>query len=222
MTGPTLVTGAAGFAGSHLLDSACRRRHRDRRLAPPGRTSADGCARRLLAGCRPAGSASGQVGSPLRAAGSRLPLRRRGTCRASRGARSPNALGQRPRHAPLAEALRDEAPQARLLVTSSALVYAPSRTPSTKRHPTVPDNPYGLSKLAQELAAGRFDGPPVYLARPFNHFGPRQDPGVRVGRFRQTDRGNRAWPEAAGDSGRQPRGTPRPHRRPRHGARVPD
>src|SRR6185436_10278682 len=48
----------------------------------------------------------------------------------------------------------------------------------TEDEPLVPPNPYGLSKLAQELLALRSipDGIDVRIARPFNHFGPRQDP----------------------------------------------
>jgi GDP-4-dehydro-6-deoxy-D-mannose reductase len=76
----------------------------------------------------------------------------------------------------LIESMRESAPDARLLIPSSAMVYAPADRPLAESDPLVPSNPYGLSKLAQELAA--FDnssGPQAFVARPFNHFGPRQD-----------------------------------------------
>ena len=60
---------------------------------------------------------------------------------------------------------------------SSAMIYAPSTDALTEDDPLVPPNPYGLSKLAQELLGsddpGRLD---VRIARAFNHIGPRQDP----------------------------------------------
>ena len=52
----------------------------------------------------------------------------------------------------------------------------PPNEPLGEDHPLRPVSPYGLSKLAQELVGGgNPDGPQVYIARPFNHFGPRQD-----------------------------------------------
>ena len=60
---------------------------------------------------------------------------------------------------------------------SSALVYASADDALTEAHPLLPSNPYGLSKLAQEmLAMTANEGRPVMIARPFNHVGPRQDP----------------------------------------------
>jgi GDP-4-dehydro-6-deoxy-D-mannose reductase len=67
---------------------------------------------------------------------------------------------------------------ARVLIPSSALVYAAADdTPISEEAPLRPSSPYGLSKLAQEmLGTDNPDGPRVLIARPFNHFGPRQDP----------------------------------------------
>jgi GDP-4-dehydro-6-deoxy-D-mannose reductase len=66
---------------------------------------------------------------------------------------------------------------ARVLVPSSALVYGSAAEALTESHPLLPASPYGLSKLAQEmLAAKTCDTLPVLIPRPFNHFGPRQDP----------------------------------------------
>jgi GDP-4-dehydro-6-deoxy-D-mannose reductase len=173
----TLVTGAAGFAGSHLLDHLAADR-------------AD-----TVGWHRPGGRPPHEVGG-VRWQGVDL-LDREAVRAAIRSIRPDvvyhcagaahvghswdttaqtlraNVLGTH--H--LVESLRDEAPQARVLVTSSALVYGPSLTAIDEQHPLVPGSPYGLSKLAQELVAlGNTTGPLVYIARPFNHFGPRQDP----------------------------------------------
>jgi GDP-4-dehydro-6-deoxy-D-mannose reductase len=78
----------------------------------------------------------------------------------------------------LFEALRREHLAARVVFPSSALVYATSNTAVNEDAPLLPDSPYGLSKLAQELLGGHAlaDGLKVVIARAFNHFGPRQDP----------------------------------------------
>lgn len=62
------------------------------------------------------------------------------------------------------------------MITSSALVYTPSSEPIAEDHVRVPASPYGLSKLAVELIGEDPDcRPTVCIARPFNHFGPRQN-----------------------------------------------
>lgn len=64
----------------------------------------------------------------------------------------------------------------RVLLPSSALVYAPAERALTEADPLVPSSPYGVSKLAQEmLRTHAGDGVAVITARSFNHFGPRQD-----------------------------------------------
>jgi GDP-4-dehydro-6-deoxy-D-mannose reductase len=60
-----------------------------------------------------------------------------------------------------------------ILVTGSALVYGSSLDALTEDSPLVPSSPYGVSKLAQEMAADQAAGH-VILTRPFNHAGPRQ------------------------------------------------
>jgi GDP-4-dehydro-6-deoxy-D-mannose reductase len=76
----------------------------------------------------------------------------------------------------LVEALREFAAGASLLITSSALVYSPGDDPIDESRPLLPANPYGLSKLSQEMVASvdNRGAPVVFIARPFNHFGPRQ------------------------------------------------
>ena len=60
-----------------------------------------------------------------------------------------------------------------VLVTGSALVYRPSTEPLTEDAPLGPSSPYGVSKLAQEMVALHASGR-VIVTRPFNHAGPRQ------------------------------------------------
>jgi GDP-4-dehydro-6-deoxy-D-mannose reductase len=75
------------------------------------------------------------------------------------------------------EGLRDLGLSTRVLIPSSAMVYAPGSEMLTEDHPLAPASPYALSKLAQEMVgSGNPDGPNVSVARAFNHFGPRQDP----------------------------------------------
>lgn len=67
----------------------------------------------------------------------------------------------------------------RVLVSGSATVYAPSAHPITESSPLAPASPYATSKLAQEMLAAQAwheQGIPVVLARSFNHVGPRQTP----------------------------------------------
>jgi GDP-4-dehydro-6-deoxy-D-mannose reductase len=61
-----------------------------------------------------------------------------------------------------------------VLVTGSALVYRPSQNPIAEEDPLGPADPYGVSKLAQEMRALRATRTAVFLTRPFNHAGPRQ------------------------------------------------
>ncbi len=75
------------------------------------------------------------------------------------------------------EGIRRTGLAARVLVTSSAMVYRPSDAALDEHAPVYPDNPYALSKLAQERAALHAlhdDGIDLVLARAFNHTGPRQ------------------------------------------------
>ena len=67
----------------------------------------------------------------------------------------------------------------RVLITSSATVYQPLNRAITEEHIVLPNSPYGTSKLAQEMVALRAwedDGIPSLIARAFNHVGPRQAP----------------------------------------------
>jgi GDP-4-dehydro-6-deoxy-D-mannose reductase len=77
----------------------------------------------------------------------------------------------------LFDALRCAGTRCRVVVPGSATVYAPSRSVLTEESPIGPPNPYALSKFAQEqlaLRAAREDGVDVIVTRSFNHTGPRQ------------------------------------------------
>ena len=79
----------------------------------------------------------------------------------------------------LFDALRREQLAPRVLVTSSATVYAPQSSAIAETDAVIPNSPYGTSKLAQEMVARRSwegDGIPGLIARSFNHVGPRQSP----------------------------------------------
>ena len=79
----------------------------------------------------------------------------------------------------LFDALRRADIRPRVLITSSAFVYAPPDRAITEDDVIRPNSPYGTSKVAQEMMAKRAwedDGIPALIARAFNHVGPRQAP----------------------------------------------
>jgi GDP-4-dehydro-6-deoxy-D-mannose reductase len=79
----------------------------------------------------------------------------------------------------LFDALRREGLRCRVLVPGSSTVYAPSPDPITEAGAIAPGSPYAISKLAQEqlaLRAIQEDGLDVVATRSFNHTGPRQTP----------------------------------------------
>ena len=81
----------------------------------------------------------------------------------------------------LLEAVRLEAPDAALVLMSSAEVYGPpERLPVDERAPLRPQNPYAVSKAACDLLGSQYAdafGMRVVRLRPFNRPGP-------VGRLR--------------------------------------
>ena len=176
-----LITGAAGFAGSHLLDLLGDDDVRVVALRKPGIGAETQAAypavewieidlldpesvRRTVAELTPAAiyhlAGSPHVGQSWTAATETL---------------SVNVMGTH--H--LLESLRAEGLHSRVVVPSSAYVYRPAERALTEDDPVESTNPYAISKIATELAAARAsrrDGIPVVVARSFNHIGPRQDP----------------------------------------------
>jgi len=172
-----LVTGAAGFAGGHLLDllSAGDREivawHRPGGRAPRTvpRTTWEGIDLLDRAG----------VASAIARLRPSVVYHCAGAAHVGRAwddTESTFAVNVRGTHH-LLDALQRAHVIARVLVPSSALVYAAVAEPLRESHPLAPNSPYGLSKLAQEMLAQRTNGSvSVALARPFNHVGPRHDP----------------------------------------------
>jgi GDP-4-dehydro-6-deoxy-D-mannose reductase len=174
---PALVTGGAGFAGGHLLEQLAREGgevigwHRPGGASPRSLPSVRWEAvdlldrhavREALSRLRPAVvyhcAGAAHVGRSWESTEPTLAINVRGT-----------------HH--VIEGLRDAGVAARVLIPSSAMVYAGSSHALTEEDPLAPASPYALSKLAQEMVGGHNPGgPDVSIARAFNHFGPRQDP----------------------------------------------
>jgi GDP-4-dehydro-6-deoxy-D-mannose reductase len=197
MSDAILITGAAGFAGSHLLDLLAsgdrdviawhRPGGRPPRAAPRTQWEAVDLLDRAqvadtIARLRPSAvyhcAGAAHVGRSWDSTESTFAVNVRGT-----------------HH--LLDALERARIAARVLIPSSALVYASVAEPLTEAHPLVPNSPYGVSKLAQEMLAQRTDGAiAVAIARPFNHVGPRQDPHFVASAFarRIADIEQGRWP----------------------------
>jgi GDP-4-dehydro-6-deoxy-D-mannose reductase len=184
-TGPTLVTGATGFVGSHLLD----------RLADEAA---------VIAWHRPAGrepDASRHVDwravDLLNADDVRAALEDVMPSRIFHVAGAPDVAASFTNVVPhlktnvlgthhVLEAVRLASWPCRVLVVSSAHVYHLGDEPIDESAPLLPGTPYGLSKLAQDqlaLRAATEDDLDVVIARPFNHVGPRQRPDFAVSSF---------------------------------------
>jgi GDP-4-dehydro-6-deoxy-D-mannose reductase len=187
MPRPILVTGAAGFAGSHLIDLLTRE---------PG-SGADVIGWHRPGGTPPRPSTIEWTGVDLldrtavfaevKRLKPELVFHCAGAAHVGRAWDSAqatftaNVLGTH--H--LLDALYHAATAARVVVPSSALVYRPAEAALTEEHPLVPAGPYGLSKLAQELVAAHsgIGAVQVCVARAFNHFGPRQNPAFSTSGF---------------------------------------
>jgi GDP-4-dehydro-6-deoxy-D-mannose reductase len=166
-----LVTGAGGFAGSHLCDLLSGsgdvvgwRRHDVDLLDGPAVT-------RALEKLRPSAvfhcAGFAHVGQ---------------SWNDTREALATNVLGTH--H--LLSGLRTAGVSARILLPGSSYVYRPSPNALSEDDPIGPSSPYAISKLAQEMLGRRSieeDGQQVFVTRSFNHIGPRQTPTFAASAF---------------------------------------
>lgn len=90
----------------------------------------------------------------------------------------------------LLEAIRNHAPTAKTLIVGSAQEYDFTsqlpNTPVNENHPLGPANPYGISKVTQDLLALSYYysyNVPIIRVRPFNHIGERQTPAFAIPAF---------------------------------------
>ena len=191
----TLITGAAGFAGSHLLDL----------LTGSGVDSGSN----IVGWYRPGGTVGTAGTAPAHGSTVKwdaVDLLDRSSVveaiarlrpalvyhcagaahvgRAWEHAEATFAINVRGTHH-LLDGLCQAGVEARVLVPGSALVYRPAGEALAENHPLIPADPYGVSKLAQELLARHLpaSGVQVTIARAFNHFGPRQDPAFSISGF---------------------------------------
>ena len=182
----SLITGATGFAGGHLLDQLVARGERVHawgHRTSPDRTS------------QPADAVTWSAVDLLDRAAVREALERarpaaiyhlagladlQDAWRAPARALRVNVLGT---HI-LFDAARELGLTCPILVTGSAEIYRPSAAALVEDDPVGPGNPYGLSKLAQEMTAA---ASPVgaWLVRPFKHAGPRQSASYATSAFAQ-------------------------------------
>ena len=167
MSEPTLVTGGGGFAGRHLLA-----------LLPgavaPSRDELDLLdAAAVLAAVRDARPATV------------FHLAALASVQRSWESPAETLVANLRMTAHLLEAVRAEAPEATVLVTSSGEVYGPpERLPVTEDARLRPQNPYAVSKAACDLLAGQYaDAFDMHIVRTraFNHAGPGQGAEYVIG-----------------------------------------
>lgn len=98
----------------------------------------------------------------------------------------------------LLEAVREERPEARVLLAGSAYAYGRVDHPIAETEPFEPMNHYGVSKAAADLLGRSYalQGLWIINARPFNHSGPGQSPDfllpTLVQQFAEIQAGKRA------------------------------
>jgi GDP-4-dehydro-6-deoxy-D-mannose reductase len=183
MAATTLVTGAAGFAGSHLLDLLVGEATKPGSIVAWHRPNANGATGRHADAGVEWQALDILDGNAVRAAILRIKPTAVYHCagaahvgKAWDHAETTFATNVRGTHHVL-DALSRTGVESRVLIPSSALVYASADRALREDDPLLPSSPYGLSKLAQEMLAPHAGpGVTVVVARAFNHFGPRQDP----------------------------------------------
>jgi GDP-4-dehydro-6-deoxy-D-mannose reductase len=178
----TVVTGAAGFAGGHLLDRLAGRTrltawHRPGHLPAHHPPDVTWQAVDLVdkAGVRRAIESAAPSRIYHLAGNSRVDTAWQDVVPHLQA----NVLGTHY----LLEAVRQVGAPCRIVIITSATIYQMSDQAISEDSLLMPSSPYGLSKLAEDELARRAvleDGMDVVLARPFNHAGPRQNPGFVV------------------------------------------
>lgn len=174
MTSAPLVTGGAGFAGSHLIARLLEDHDAVHAWCRPGGTPP-----------RPDPRVHWRAVDLLDrdAVVQAIADGRPATVYHCGGIADVHASWTRPAHAlavntlgtgHLLEAVRRARLECRVLVAGSALVYRPSAGALAESSPLGPASPYGLSKLAQEMMARRGEHARALVARAFNHAGPGQ------------------------------------------------
>jgi GDP-4-dehydro-6-deoxy-D-mannose reductase len=180
-----LITGAAGFVGSHLAALCAERSERVIGLgrgAQPEIRGLDGWERADLA------DASGTREALARVKPERV-FHLAAEASVARSWEAPAAVVSSNVDATLnlLEAVRLETPEAAVLVACSGEEYGPpARLPVDESHPLRPFNPYAASKAMVDVLAGSYadaHGLRVVRTRAFNHTGPGQSDTYVVSSF---------------------------------------
>jgi GDP-4-dehydro-6-deoxy-D-mannose reductase len=167
VSGAALVTGGAGFAGTHLLGLL------------PGATAPSREELDLLD--------AGAVRAAVREAAPDAVWHLAAQASVGRSWEAPaETIAENvTMTANLLEAVRREAPGATVVLISSGEIYGPpDRLPVDEEAPLRPQNPYAVSKAAVDLLGGQYadsTGLRVVRLRPFNHTGPGQSDDYVVG-----------------------------------------
>jgi GDP-4-dehydro-6-deoxy-D-mannose reductase len=188
-----LITGVTGFAGSHLAEA----------LLSVGGCDVAGLSRRGVwpAGCEHLADRvtlydcdvreQAAVEAVLRHVRPEQVYHLAGYSRVGRSYQEPDAtwVGNLGATRALYDAVARWGGRPRILFVGSGLVYGTTATPAQPVDECCvlkPESPYAASKAAADLASYQYSvypGLDIVRARPFNHIGPRQQPGFAVPDF---------------------------------------
>jgi NAD dependent epimerase/dehydratase len=181
---PTLVTGAGGFIGSHLVEALLRQGHAVRALVHYNSRGSAGHLREIDPDLRQALDVRlGDITDPFfvrdLVTGCELVYHLAALIGIPYSYHAPASYVMTNVNGTLCvlEACR-QAGVARVIVTSTSEVYGTARsTPMREDHPLCAQSPYAASKIAADKLAESFCRAfdlPVVTLRPFNTYGPRQ------------------------------------------------